>query len=62
MPDGNPVETITFSLDGKDVTALPGETIWQVAKREGTTNPAPVLRRRAGLPRRRQLPRVHGGD
>ena len=39
MPDGNPVETITFSLDGKDVTALPGETIWQVAKREGTTIP-----------------------
>ena len=39
MPDGNPVDTITFSLDGKDVTALPGETIWQVAKREGTTIP-----------------------
>ena len=39
MPDGNPVETIKFTLDGKEVHALPGETIWQVAKREGTTIP-----------------------
>ena len=30
---------IKFSLDGKDVTAEHGETIWQVAKREGTTIP-----------------------
>jgi len=30
---------IKFSLDGKDVTANAGETIWQVAKREGTTIP-----------------------
>ena len=26
-------DKITFTLDGKDVTADPGETIWQVAKR-----------------------------
>ena len=32
-------ELITFSLDGKDVTAGPGETIWQVAQREGTRIP-----------------------
>jgi formate dehydrogenase major subunit len=32
-------KTIKFSLDGKDVTAEAGETIWQVAKREGTTIP-----------------------
>ena len=32
-------EPIIFSLDGKDVTATPGETIWQVAKREGTRIP-----------------------
>ncbi|MEL6298049.1 MAG: formate dehydrogenase subunit alpha [Pseudomonadota bacterium] len=32
-------KTITFKLDGRDVTAAPGETIWQVAKREGTTIP-----------------------
>ena len=32
-------DKITFTLDGKDVTADPGETIWQVAKREGTTIP-----------------------
>ena len=32
-------ETIRFSLDGQDVEARPGETIWQVAKRLGTTIP-----------------------
>ena len=32
-------EKITFTLDGKQVTAEAGETIWQVAKREGTTIP-----------------------
>ncbi|MEM8837753.1 MAG: formate dehydrogenase subunit alpha [Pseudomonadota bacterium] len=30
---------ITFTLNGKEVSAAPGETIWQVAKREGTTIP-----------------------
>lgn len=30
---------IKFTLDGKDVTAEPDETIWQVAQREGTTIP-----------------------
>ncbi len=37
--DGGQIKTITFSLDGKDVQAFEGETIWQVAKREGTTIP-----------------------
>ncbi len=32
-------EKITFTLDGRTVTAAPGETIWQVAAREGTTIP-----------------------
>jgi formate dehydrogenase major subunit len=32
-------DKITFTLDGRDVTAAPGETIWQVAKREGTLIP-----------------------
>ncbi len=32
-------ETITFELDGKTVEAAAGETIWQVAQREGTTIP-----------------------
>ncbi len=32
-------DKITFTLDGKEVTAEPGETIWQVAKRQGTTIP-----------------------
>ncbi len=30
---------ITFTLDGQDVTAETGETIWQVARRHGTTIP-----------------------
>ncbi|MBZ8133939.1 formate dehydrogenase subunit alpha [Afifella sp. IM 167] len=30
---------ITFTLDGKEVTAQPGETIWQAAKRLGTRIP-----------------------
>ncbi len=34
MPD-----TITFTLDGQTVEALPGETIWETAKRVGTTIP-----------------------
>ncbi|MDK3071679.1 formate dehydrogenase subunit alpha [Sedimentitalea sp. JM2-8] len=32
-------KTVTFNLDGQDVTANPGETIWQVAKRNGKTIP-----------------------
>jgi len=30
---------ITFTLDGRQVEAAPGDTIWQVARREGTTIP-----------------------
>src|SRR3977135_4701976 len=30
---------ITFTLDGHEVEAKPGETIWQVAKRQGTDIP-----------------------
>ena len=32
-------DTITFSLDGETVTADPGESIWQVARRTGTHIP-----------------------
>jgi formate dehydrogenase major subunit len=32
-------DQIVFKLDGKDVTARAGETIWDVAKREGTKIP-----------------------
>ena len=31
--------SVTFELDGVSVEALPGESIWQVAKRSGTTIP-----------------------
>ena len=37
MLEKNP--TLTFTLDGREVSALSGETIWDVAKREGTTIP-----------------------
>ena len=39
MPDGNRPETITFTLDGREVVASPHESIWEVAKREGTLIP-----------------------
>ncbi|MEO0992568.1 MAG: formate dehydrogenase subunit alpha [Pseudomonadota bacterium] len=39
MPDGSKIKPITFTLDGREVSAEPGETIWQVAKRMGTTIP-----------------------
>ncbi|MEM9732011.1 MAG: formate dehydrogenase subunit alpha [Pseudomonadota bacterium] len=32
-------DQITFELDGKTVSAAPDETIWQIAKREGTRIP-----------------------
>ena len=32
-------EKISFTLDGREVEAAPGETIWQVAEREGVTIP-----------------------
>ncbi|HEX2654336.1 MAG TPA: formate dehydrogenase subunit alpha [Xanthobacteraceae bacterium] len=32
-------QRITFTLDGREVTAAPGETIWQVAQRLGTEIP-----------------------
>jgi formate dehydrogenase major subunit len=32
-------KTIRFTLDGREVEAKEGETIWQVAKREGTSIP-----------------------
>ncbi len=32
-------ETVRFMLDGREVEAQPGETLWQVAQRLGTTIP-----------------------
>jgi hypothetical protein len=52
---------ITFELDGKQVEAKPGETIWQVAKRRAATSRISAIRRRRLSPRR-QLPRLHGRD
>jgi len=39
MSDGSKPEPITFTLDGRTVEAQPGETIWEVAKRQGTLIP-----------------------
>jgi formate dehydrogenase major subunit len=40
MSDGLPIiEGVKFFLDGKEVEARPGETIWQVASRHGTEIP-----------------------
>ncbi len=40
MSTGNGAgKSVKFILDGKEVTALEGETIWQVAKRQGTEIP-----------------------
>ena len=32
-------DTVTFTLDGKSVTALKDETLWEISKREGTRLP-----------------------
>ncbi|MBS9718600.1 formate dehydrogenase subunit alpha [Pseudohalocynthiibacter aestuariivivens] len=37
--DNATLPTVSFVLDGEEVTAQEGETIWQVAKREGTNIP-----------------------
>src|SRR5918996_1700859 len=40
MPDDRPMlDGIKFTLDGREVVAWPGETIWQVASRLGTEIP-----------------------
>ncbi len=52
MSDGSGAigDAIKFFLDGEEVEALPGETIWQVANRKGTEiphlcySPAPLYR------------------
>ena len=36
---GKGAPSVTFTLDGREVAARPGETIWQVAKREGVEIP-----------------------
>ena len=46
MSAGNgKAKSVKFILDGKEVEALEGETIWQVAKRLGTDIPHLCIRR-----------------
>ena len=39
MADGSTLPTITFTLNGEEVKAATGESIWEVAKRTGTAIP-----------------------
>ncbi|MCF6232993.1 MAG: formate dehydrogenase subunit alpha [Rhodobacteraceae bacterium] len=39
MPDGNQIETVTFSLNGQDVTIPKGLTIWEAANGRGLVIP-----------------------
>lgn len=39
MPDSLNLKTVTFNLDGNDVTVPEGTTIWDAAKGQGTTIP-----------------------
>ncbi len=39
MPDGNQIETTTFTLDGKEVTVPSGMTIWEAAHGRGLIIP-----------------------
>jgi formate dehydrogenase major subunit len=39
MPDGTQAPAIAFTLDDREVSARPGETLWDVARRKGTTLP-----------------------
>ncbi|MEM7172629.1 MAG: formate dehydrogenase subunit alpha [Pseudomonadota bacterium] len=39
MPDGSQAKSITFTLNGKEAKAFAGETIWQVAQRDGVEIP-----------------------
>jgi formate dehydrogenase major subunit len=41
-------KTVRFTLDGREVQARPGETLWDVARREGDTLPHLCHRPRAG--------------
>ncbi len=39
MPDGQQTRSITFTLDGQEVIAAPGQTIWEVANGRGLVIP-----------------------
>ena len=39
MPDGNAPKTITFTLNGKQTTAVEGQTIWDAAHGTGLVIP-----------------------
>jgi len=39
MPDGTRARTVTFTLDGREVTAREGQTIWEVAHGQGLVIP-----------------------
>ena len=48
MDDQTAVKTVTFTLDGRDVTVTEGQTIWQAAQTAGTDIPHLCYRDEAG--------------
>ena len=58
---GGACHDVASLLDGREVEAAPGETIWAVAQRDGRRDPASLPPAEARLPPRRQLPRLPGG-
>ena len=53
-------DPIRFTLDGREVEAAAGRDHLAGGQARGHRHPASVLAARARLPRRRQLPRLHG--
>ena len=60
MLDASPTKTVTFNLNGDDVTVPEGWTIWEAAKGQGFTIPHLCHKPATGLSPRRQLPRLYG--
>ena len=54
-------ESIKFTLDGQEVEAQPGETIFRAARRVGVKLPHLCYTPKPGYRAGRQLPRLHGG-
>ena len=53
-------DTVTFTLDGAEVSAPAGQTIWDVTKGQGLYNSPSMSPRRTRISIRRQLPRLYG--
>ena len=54
------LKTVTFTLDGEQVTADIGQTIWQAAAERRNEYSTSMLQGRQRLPCRRQLSSLYG--